>query len=166
MNHQARIYQILLVVGFLAIICAVPLVQIGLELHRGTPVQATDLFRHPPTVKNLRRFEQSLEDNWWGQEHIRPQMQGFFLQSIGDTGIKAIEGLDQWMFYRPGVQYLYGKNRLEAGDPNSTWVPTSTAQTRRQSAADAIVRFPRPVERSRYRVTCHSRPRQTQHLSR
>ena len=141
MASRARISQILLTVGFLAVIGGVPIAQVGFELYRGEPVQATDLFRYPPTVKNLRRYEQSLEDCWWGQERLRPRMQRLLFGLIGDTGVKAVAGRDNWMFYRPGVQYLFGKNRLEPGDPNSTWIETSAAKTQRESVVDAIVRF-------------------------
>ena len=138
---QERISQIVLIVGFLAVIVGVPAAQVAVELHRGLPVQATDLFRHPPSVKNLRGFEQSLEDSWWGHEWLRPQMQRLLYLSTRDTGAKAMRGRDGWLFYRPGVRYLLEKNRLEASDPNSTWVMPPTGGTRRDAVALAIVRF-------------------------
>ena len=136
-----KLAGITLIIGFLAVIVGVPTAQVAVELNRGLPVQATDLFRAPPTVANLRRYEQSLEDAWWGNEWIRPRMQTFLYSATGDTGAKAVAGRDDWLFYRPGVQALFGKNRPELGDPNSTWVMPPSGETRRDAAAAAIVRF-------------------------
>ncbi len=138
---QERISQVVLISGFLAVIVGVPIAQVAVEMHRGVPVQATDLFRYPPTVKNLRGFEQALEDGWWGNEQVRPTLQRFLYLSVTDTGVKAVPGRENWLFYRPGVQYLVGRNQLEQGDPNSTRVKEPTGQTRRDAVAKAIVRF-------------------------
>ena len=102
MAFGSRVSQVTLVLGFLAIIFGVPTWQIVVELRQQQPVQATDLFRYAPTVKNLRGFEQALEDNWWGQDLIRPRMQQGLFLSFRDTGSKALEGCDGWLFYRAG----------------------------------------------------------------
>ena len=138
---QERASQLVLILGFLAVIFGVPIAQVAVEWQRGVPVQATDLFRYPPTVKHLRGFEHSLEDAWWGNEQLRPIMQRLLHVSFKDTGVKAVPGCDDWLFYRPSVQYLYGRNRLELGDPNSTWVTPPTGETKRDAVASAIVRF-------------------------
>ncbi len=141
MKSPTRRSQMLLTFGFLAILAGVPLAQIGVELLHGEPIQSTDLFRQPPTVENLRQFEHALEDGWWGQEILRPRMQQILLATLGDTGAKALAGREDWLFYRPGVQYLVEPNRVEAGDGDSIWVEPPSGETRRDSVVAAIVRF-------------------------
>jgi hypothetical protein len=137
----SRISQVAVVLGFLAVIFGVPTCQIVVELRQQRPVQATDVFRHAPTVKNLRNFEQALEDSWWGQGWLRPwTQQGLFLL-LRDTGAKALEGREGWMFYRPGVRYLTEKNRLEVGPGDSVWASPPTGETRRDSVGRAIVEY-------------------------
>ncbi|MCX7426189.1 MAG: hypothetical protein NTW96_11295 [Planctomycetia bacterium] len=141
MKSPARRSQMLLTLGFLAVIAGVPAAQIAIELRRGEPVQSTDVFRCPPTAENLRRFEHALEDGWWGQETLRPRMQQFLLATLGDTGAKALAGREDWLFYRPGVRYLVEPNRAERDDGGSIWVQPPSGETRRDSVVAAIVRF-------------------------
>ncbi|MBC8874858.1 MAG: hypothetical protein H8E44_36010 [Planctomycetes bacterium] len=136
-----RISQLVLVTVFLAIIFGVPVYQIVVEIWRQQPVQVTDLFRYAPTVKNLRAFEQTLKDNWWGQETVRPWMQRTLFLTLGDTGAKALEGRDGWMFYRPGVQYLTEADRMEAGHSDSAGTRRTSGDTRTRSVVLAIVEF-------------------------
>lgn len=141
MFDRTHISRLLLVGGFLAVLVVVPLGQAAVEWYRGVPIQATDLFRRPPTVENLRGFEQSLEDAWWGNRWVRPKMQQALFLATGDTGPKAIRGRAGWLFYRPGVACLCEKDRLEQGNPHSTWVVPPNGETRRNAVAKAIVRF-------------------------
>ena len=144
-----RISQLVLVTVFLAIIFGVPVYQIVVEIWRQQPVQVTDLFRYAPTVKNLRAFEQTLKDNWWGQETVRPWMQRTLFLTLGDTGAKALEGRDGWMFYRPGVQYLTEADRMEAGHSDSDWASRTSGDTRTRSVVRAIVKYRDQLERRR-----------------
>ncbi len=141
MAFGSKLPQVTLVLGFLAVIFGVPTYQIVVELGQQQAVQATDLFRHAPTVKNLRGFEQALEDNWWGQDSIRPWMQRGMFLGLRDTGSKALEGRDGWMFYRPGIQYLTEENRAEIEGTDSIWASSPTGQTRRGSVVRAIVQY-------------------------
>jgi hypothetical protein len=141
MTSSARRSQMLLTLGFLAIIAGAPAAQVVVELFHGDPVQSTDLFRHPPTAENLRQFEHALEDGWWGQDALRPRMQRLLLATLGDTGAKTLAGRDGWLFYRPGVRYLVEPDRVEAGDGDSIWVEPPSGETRRDGVAAAIVRF-------------------------
>jgi len=141
MPTGARKTQISLVVGFLALLFAVPLVQIGLELRRGERVQATDLFRYAPTQANLRRFERTLEDRSWFQQAVRPRLQWTFFTMLGDAGAKGIVGRGGWLFYRPGVQYLVEPDLLEPPESRGAYVLPATGVTRSQSVAEAIVRY-------------------------
>ena len=61
MPNSARKSELVLVIGFLAVITAVPVTQTGLELARRERAQFTDVFRRWPTERDLRQFEQTLE---------------------------------------------------------------------------------------------------------
>ncbi len=111
MGSAFRMAHVVLVLGFLVVITGVPLSQITVEIVRNEPVQATDLFRYPPTVENLRDFERALEDSWWGQRTIRPATHCVMYHALGDTGTKALGGHAGWLFYRPGVHYLIESDR-------------------------------------------------------
>lgn len=141
MRLDGRASRLVLIVGFVGIIYGVPISQIGLEIHHHRPVQCTDLIRYRPSVRNLRRFEQTMEDTWWGQQTVRPAMQRSLYLTLRDTGPKAVAGRDGWMFYRPGVQYLVRRDRLDVPQGDSVWVAPSTRQTARDHVVEAIVRF-------------------------
>ena len=141
MVSGSRVSQVVLVLGFLAIIFGVPICQIVVEHRQQRLVQATDLFRHAPTVKNLRSFEQALEDNWCGEDSIRPPMQQGLFLSLRDTGAKALEGRDGWLFYRPSVRYLIEANRVEVEPGDAIWTSPPTGQTRRDNVVRAIVKY-------------------------
>ena len=141
MAFGSRSSQAVLVLGFLAIIYGVPACQVVVDLRRQRPVQATDLFRRVPSVKNLRGFERALETTWWGQESIRPAMQEALYISLREAGAKAIEGRDGWLFYRPGVDYLIARDRREIESSDTLWAPPPTNRTRRESVVQAIVEY-------------------------
>ncbi len=133
MQSPPRMPQTILVLGFLGVLCVVPLGQVGLELYRGEPVQFTDLFRHVPAERDLRRFERALEEKWWGSQTVRPWTQGLLFRLFGDMGAKGLMGREGWVFYKPGVRYLVERDRAETG---------AAARPRRFDAAvEAIVRF-------------------------
>ena len=106
MPTKFRAAHLVLALGFLATIGGVPLGQVLLEIVRNEPIQATDLVRYVPTVKNLRDFEQALEASWWGQDTVRPITHRLLYHALGETGTAALPGRTGWLFYRPGVQYL------------------------------------------------------------
>ncbi len=141
MGFGAKTSQAVLVAGFLAILLGSPIHQAAVEMRQRRPVQATDLLHRVPTVRELRGFEKSLEDNWWGQNSIRPLTQRGLFRALRDTGAKAIEGYHGWLFYRPGVQYLTEADRMEVGPSDSIWASPPTHQTRRDSAVEAIVTY-------------------------
>ena len=87
-----RLNEIVLILGFLAILFGVPAAQVAIELSRGQHVQFTDLLRHAPTPKNLRRYEQTLENRWWGQATVRPVTQRLAYTLLRDPGSKALLG--------------------------------------------------------------------------
>jgi len=106
MPNSTRKSELVLVVGFLVVIAAVPVTQTCLELARLERVQFTDVFRYRPTAKNLRQFEHTLEEKSWFQQKLRPEVQQLLFKTLRDTGAKGVLGRDQWLFYRPDLRYL------------------------------------------------------------
>jgi hypothetical protein len=104
--QEPRGPRLLLVIGFLAAICAVGPVQAALEAARGRQPVVVSVFTRTPTDKSLRTYEQDLEDTSWVSANIRPWVQYTQLEWLGDAGSKAICGRDGWIFYRPSVEYL------------------------------------------------------------
>ena len=137
-----RLNEIVLILGFLAILFGVPVAQVAIELSRGQQVQFTDLLRHAPTPENLRRYEQTLENRWWGQATVRPVTQRLGYTLLRDPGSRALLGRDGWVFYRPGVQYLLqGDGALDNVPNTGLWIVAQPESTHSENVARAIVRF-------------------------
>ena len=141
MPNPTRKSELALVIGFLAVMGAVPITQTCLELARHERVQFTDIFRYRPTAKNLRQFEHTLEEKSWFQQKLRPEMQRLLFATLRDTGSKGVLGRDRWLFYRPDLRYLMDSDRLEAGVSDSKWVEPVENHSYREGVARAIVRF-------------------------
>jgi len=141
MPNPTRNSELVLLVGFLAVIAAVPVTQTCLELARHERVQFTDVFRYRPTAKNLRQFEHTLEEKSWFQQKLRPDMQRLLFQMLHDTGSKGVLGREQWLFYRPDLRYLVDPDRPETGANDSKWVEPVANRSHRESVERAIVRF-------------------------
>jgi hypothetical protein len=99
----------LLIVIFLGIIAGVPLVQAVLEVRRGEEVGALAIFAQPPSSANLRAYERTLEAANWAARLGRPWVHFAQFAWLRDGGDKVALGRDDWLFYRPGVQYLLGR---------------------------------------------------------
>ncbi len=56
----------------------------------------------------LRSYEKELEERSFAVQKIRPVMQTIRYILLRDLGPKAIAGRKGWLFYRPGIEYLYG----------------------------------------------------------
>ena len=95
-----------LVMIFLASIFIPGMYQAILEIGRGEVPQALDLFRETPGEAHLRRFEKTLETESALAQKLRPWMQYFQFVLLRNAGDKAVVGIDDWMFYKPGVTYL------------------------------------------------------------
>jgi len=98
-----------LILMFLGILVSVPLIQTGIEIRRGEWPQALELFQRKPTASNLRAYEHNLEDASWAAKESRPWIQSAQFEWLGDGGEKALVGLDGWLFYRPGLDYLVSR---------------------------------------------------------
>ena len=141
MYHNGHGSEVLLIGGFLAIVFGMPASQTALELVRRERVQSTDLFRYAPSRKNLRRFEKTLEDRWWGQTTVRPLTQWLLCAVLRDPGSKALIGRDGWVFYRPGVRYAVEGDKPEREADDSQWLESRRSVSRRESVVREIVRF-------------------------
>jgi hypothetical protein len=109
--------HIFLTTAFLVLICSNGLIQIVVDLREGRAPQATELFVRTPTHANIRAFETDLQDNCWLTQKLRPYVQYAQFMILRELGDKAIVGEDNWLFYKPAVQYLVEPWALdEAGE--------------------------------------------------
>ncbi len=83
--------EIALTVCFLIIIFGVPITQTCIQLCHGERAQFTDLSRYKPTEKNLRQFDETLKDDSWFEQRLRPLMQRIPVQG-GGHGLKRRHG--------------------------------------------------------------------------
>lgn len=97
---------IFLTAAFLALICSAGLVQIAVDLREGRAPQVTELFVRMPTSANLRAFETDSQDNCWLTQRLRPYVQYAQFLALRELGDKVVVGEDNWLFYKPAVQYL------------------------------------------------------------
>ena len=95
-----------LTAAFLLIIFGVSLTQAVIEAAHGQRPQCTDVLLRAPSEASLRAFEKDLEDASWFANTLRPLMQSLHFAILRDLGDKALLGHDDWVFYKPGVQYL------------------------------------------------------------
>ncbi len=109
----------LLVLVFLAIVFAVPLLQFAVELGRGQGVRVFDVFQQRPTSANLRAYEENLEDASVVARTLRPLFQFAQFIWLRDGGEKALVGRDGWLFYKPGFDDMVarGKPAAATNDP-------------------------------------------------
>ena len=131
--------EIALTVSFLIIIFGVPIAQTCIQLCRGERAQFTDLFRYVPTEKNLRQFDETLKEDSWFEQRLRPLMQRFLFKVLGDTGSKAVMGREGWLFYRPDVRCLVEPDRPDIS-AEGRWLERAQG-TYQDSVVRAIVHF-------------------------
>jgi hypothetical protein len=106
---------------FLAVIMAPGLIQTVSELRDGEQPRALDIFRQPPTARNLHEYEQSLEETSLAVKQFRPWVQYIQWRFLNDAGEKAVLGRHGWLFYRPSVLYVIerpsGAPESDSADP-------------------------------------------------
>ena len=143
--------ELCLILLFLGILLTVPVVQTSIELRRGDPLQALDVFRERPTAAHLRAYERQLEDESVVAESLRPLAQYARFVWLKDGGDKAIIGRNGWLFYGPGVDYLTRKSN-PAKDSTSAEALSAIVDFRDQLSAHGIrlVVMPAPNKESIY----------------
>ena len=72
MSRRPLSSEIALTCVFLIIIFGVPIAQTCIQLSHGERAQFTDLFRYKPTEKNLRQFDETLKEDSWFEQKLRP----------------------------------------------------------------------------------------------
>ena len=128
----------LLVACFLAVAAVVPAGQFAWELWADpsrTP-QPLDIFRSLPAaarayeradgstfdkvlaanaamLRNIDRFERTLEDLSFQSRMLRPHVQGVMTRWLGQGTEKAYPGRDGWLFYRHDIDHVTGPGFLE-----------------------------------------------------
>ncbi len=117
MHNHLRSERVLIGL-FLALIFAVPVSQIVVELRRKEKPQALDVFHQKPTAANLRGYERDLEDASEVARRVRPWAQFAQFGWLKDGGDKVVVGRDGWLFYGPGVQYLTERPDARQGSSN------------------------------------------------
>src|SRR5437762_1594988 len=95
-----------LIVMFLAIIGAVPLIQTMLEVRQENGIRALDVFSGVPTAANLRAYEKDMEKANWAARLSRPWLQFAQFGWLKDGGEKVVIGSPEWYFYKPGLKYM------------------------------------------------------------
>jgi len=136
---MTRFRQLILTLIFLGMTGMVCVVQVCIDLYRGDPVVVLELFRHTPTVENLRAFEDDLGSESWFEQTYRPWMQYALFLTFQETGDKALVGRDGWWFYRPGVRYLVEPlPENKKGEPVTADVVEAVVSFRDQLAARNI----------------------------
>ena len=71
-----------LIAIFVAILGAVPLRQILLELRGDNGVGVFEIFNEPPTAANLRAYEKNLEKSSWAAQLSRPWLHAHTITPI------------------------------------------------------------------------------------
>jgi hypothetical protein len=107
--------QLIFSIFFLLVIFGVPLSQAAIEICDGHIPGILTFFTHAPTQANLRTSEKELESASVPARIVRPWMQRFWLQALGNAGDKALVGRDGWLFYAPDVRYLVESDGKEKG---------------------------------------------------
>ena len=141
-----------LILMFLGIISAVPLIQIWVEARQEEGVRAFDVFNQTPTAANLRAYERSLEAANWAARVSRPWIQFAQFQCLKEGGAKAVIGLDGWYFYKPGLNYMLSRPEKAKGAGATNDPLAAIVDFRDQLAARGIrlVVMPVPNKESVY----------------
>jgi hypothetical protein len=145
---MTRAQNIALLSLFLLIIFAVPISQavIDVKLEDEPKPFFLTLFERAPSEKNLRDFENNLEEGSFYEQRVRPVFQLARYYALRDLGEKALRGRgDHWYFYTPGVRYLTQPFYTELTKPPDDDPVATIADFQRQLAAKGIKLLVMPV---------------------
>jgi alginate O-acetyltransferase complex protein AlgJ len=123
--------------GFLALIFALPAVQLAFELVFERDIQALKVFTRLPTPENLGRFERDVSRRSLARQLVQPRLQLALSRYLGFGTADVLRGRDDWLFYRPGVEFLTGPGLLDG----------SRLSLRRQDLIEAGEVHPNPDPR-------------------
>ena len=116
--EQTRSANLLLALVFLMVIAVEPILQLTHDLRKGATPLAFGVFSRTPSATNLRAFEETLRDQSILANTVRPYVQYWRYASMGDLGRNGVLGREDWLFYRPGIQFLVEPwGDIEATEP-------------------------------------------------
>lgn len=101
-----RPVEMLLTVSFLAILYTVPTSQFVCDLVQNEPPEVFQIVTQFPTEKYLRDLESNVEKRSWVADTVRPILQQLHFTVLRDPVNKIVMGRDDWLFYKPDVDYL------------------------------------------------------------
>jgi len=129
-----------LILLFLGIVAAVPIVQTIVEMRGDEGVLALDLFSEWPTAENLRSFEHKLDAANWAGRLSRPWLQFAQFAWLKEGGEKVVVGSQGWYFFKPGLNYMLARSDA-AHPPNATNDPVAAIVDFRDQLAARGVRL-------------------------
>ena len=106
---------------FLALIVAVPVIQLASELLRREPVQELDVFRQFPTLERIEAYERALEDNSVVAEATRKHCQWMGLWALRAGNREALMARERAMFYRTSLDSVTAPGFMD--DPTTEGHP-------------------------------------------
>src|SRR5690348_3164085 len=130
---------------FLGIIFAVPLIQMIIEARQDNGIKAFDLFTQLPTAANLRAYEKNLEKGSWAGQLSRPWVQLAHFGWLKSGGEKAVLGIGGWFFYKPGLNYMLSRPPSPAPSQSTNDPVAAIVDFRDQLAARGIRLLVMPV---------------------
>lgn len=92
--------------SLLAVVIGIPAYQAIREAQTGNVPHLFRLFTTKPTKQALHAWDQENRDRSTIAKAVRSNSLQLQYDWFGDAGAKAIEGTDNWLFYRPDVEYL------------------------------------------------------------
>lgn len=131
--------ETILILGFVVILAAPGLLQLADERQRDEPPAVLEVFSRAPTASNLHAYERDLEESNVLVRRLRPRVQQFLYQYLGDAGEKAVLGREDWLFYRPGVRYLVERTAAPAHESGPS--PLEAIRSLRDQLADRGIRL-------------------------
>lgn len=119
----SRRFQVAVIALFLVMIAIVPVVQIAGELRAGEPVQELDIFRGPPTLDRIEKYEDAVEDNSVVADAVRGPVQWMGLVTLGAGNSKTVPGRGDTLIYRPSLDAIVGADFMRKPWPDGHPVP-------------------------------------------
>jgi hypothetical protein len=138
------------IVVFLAMLVAPPLIQIVVETRRREWPQALQVFTQRPTLESLRAYDQSLAGSSLTVRTLRPWTQAAQFFALGDAGEKALVGRDGWFFYQPGVGFLTQRAQRRDSTPRDALAAVVHFRTQLAARGIHLLIMPVPNKESVY----------------
>ncbi len=124
---RANRARIAFVSGFLLLIVAVPLLQLGWELSHSEPVQALEVFERTPTAEGLVAYERTLEDRSIVAKWVRERWHWLSFVALNAGNQKAVVARDRTIFYRSSLDSLIAPGFMAEPDAEGHPVPAIIA---------------------------------------